>query len=157
MCKNAQQRYDSGASEIKEIFANFFCGDDVHGRRRPACAAPPPCWTLSQNISKLEASFRPLAAMITIQAKNSLLPMVRYNHSKIWRHSQKFWNFWYVHPEKFTWESIDNVKIPFHPSQYDQQYRLLNYVISHRYSYEMLLTIMSMSTERSNQRGDQPA
>ena len=45
--------------------------------------APPPCWTLSQNISKLEASFRPLAAMITIQAKNSLLPMVRYNHSKL--------------------------------------------------------------------------
>ena len=54
-------------NEIRQIFTNNF----------------PPCWALSRKMAQLESSFRPLASIITLNAKKWILPFFQYQPTGI--------------------------------------------------------------------------
>ena len=65
------------------------------------------------------------------------------------------WINWHLDPEKLCWTQHANsnhpghatahiAKLPFHHDQYEEQNRLLNYILSQRYTIDMVLSIFGM-------------
>ena len=106
----------------------------------------PPCWALSRKMAQLESSFRPLASIITLKCKKWIFPLVQFQPTGI---SQTTWINWHLDPEKLCWTQHPTghclAKLPFQSDQYEKQYRLLNYILSQRYTIDMALSIFGLS------------
>ena len=101
----------------------------------------PPFWKLSQLMAKLEASFKPLSSFITLKCHNYIYPFIQYhnnsNHHAVIN--------WHLDPSTLSWLSVKQSKLPFpHRDQCQKQYRLLNYLLSQRYTLETVQSILGV-------------
>ena len=92
-------------------------------------------------MAKLEASFKPLSSFITLKCHNYIYPFIQYhnnsNHHAVIN--------WHLDPSTLSWLSVKQSKLPFpHRDQCQKQYRLLNYLLSQRYTLETVQSILGV-------------